>query len=134
MSARQREGYIYIYIYKPAYYATPEATNTPNNGRGFAIGRERRARGGIVLNYNNSSAKLLERAAKGGTRERGRKGIEVYSRCIHEYKGLRETSAAMVTHFLRVTIHTIRATLSGYPTRRFFRWIHPSMGHIRDIC
>lgn len=40
--------YIYIYIYKPAYYVTPEATNTPNNGRGFAIGRERRARGGVV--------------------------------------------------------------------------------------
>lgn len=90
---------IYIYIYKPAYYATPEATNTPNNGRGFAIGRERRARGGIVLNYNNSSAKLLERAAKGGTRER-EGGKE--SRCIRAAYTSTKGCARRARRWLRI--------------------------------
>lgn len=48
MRDKEKDTRLRIYIYKPAYYATPEATNTPNNGRGFAIGRERRARGGVV--------------------------------------------------------------------------------------
>lgn len=53
---RQRE----IRGHKPAYYAPPRATNTPNNGRGSARRSKRRneryMRPGIVLNYNNSSA------------------------------------------------------------------------------
>lgn len=53
---RQRE----IRGHKPAYYAPPRATNTPNNGRGSARRSKRRSgryvRPGIVLNYNNSGA------------------------------------------------------------------------------
>lgn len=53
---RQRE----IRGHKPAYYAPPRATNTPNNGRSSAWRRKRRSgryvRPGIVLNYNNSGA------------------------------------------------------------------------------
>lgn len=53
---RQRE----IRRHKPAYYAPPRATNTPNNGRSSARRSkrwsERYVRPGIVLNYNNSGA------------------------------------------------------------------------------
>lgn len=49
---RQRE----IRGHKPAYYAPPRATNTPNNGHGSARRSGRYVRSGIVLNYNNSSA------------------------------------------------------------------------------
>lgn len=55
---RQRE----IRGHKPAYYASPRVTNTPNNGRG-SVWRSGRymcvcvyMRSGIVLNYNNSGA------------------------------------------------------------------------------